>query len=285
MSQPESQTKDMDGISMLYELALDLRALWDRSNDDIWRRIDPEVWVMTRNPWLLLQTASPNKLKQIANGSDFRERVEQLVLARDQYMQSPEWFQLTHGGSLLGRVAYFSMEFGLSEALPIYSGGLGNVAGDQLKAGSDLGVPIIGVGLLYQQGYFRQAIDPHGRQRELFPYNDPEWLPMTAVRDEAGELVRIEFDFPGHKLWLRVWEVRVGRVKLYLLDSNDPGNPPMHRGITSELYGGGTEMRLTQELVIGIGGWRVLRRLGLEPKVCHLNEGHAAFAVLERALW
>src|SRR5499427_10901272 len=248
MSQPELQTKDMDGISMLYELALDLRALWDRSNDDIWRRIDPEVWVMTRNPWLLLQTASPNKLKQIASGGDFRERVEQLLLARHQYMQSPEWFQRTDVGSLLGRVAYFSMEFGLSEALPIYSGGLGNVAGDQLKAGSDLGIPIVGVGLLYQQGYFRQAIDADGAQRALYPYNDPGLLPITPVRDKDGEWVRLRFNLPGYSVWVRAWQAQVGRATLYLLDTNDPANPPSYRGITSELYGGGLETRLLQEI-------------------------------------
>jgi glycogen phosphorylase len=181
-------------------------------------------------------------------------------------------------------VAYFSMEFGLSEALPIYSGGLGNVAGDQLKAGSDLGVPIVGVGLLYQQGYFRQAIDHEGNQRDLFPYNPPSWLPITPVRDTDGDLLRVAFDFPDYKLRLRVWEAKVGRLKLYLLDSNDPGNLPMHRGIRSELYGGGPELRLQQELVLGIAGWRLLKQLGQHPEVCHLNEGHAAFAVLERAL-
>jgi starch phosphorylase len=175
------------------------------------------------------------------------------------------------------------MEFMLSEALPVYSGGLGNVAGDQLKAASDLGVPVIGVGLLYQQGYFRQVLGADGTQRALYPYNDPTQLPITPVRDESGEWVRVEFAFPGYKVWVRVWQVEVGRMKLYLLDSNDPANPPFHRGITTELYGGGPELRLAQELVLGIGGWRLLGQLGLRPEVCHLNEGHAALAVLERA--
>ena len=177
------------------------------------------------------------------------------------------------------------MEFGLSEALPIYSGGLGNVAGDQLKAGSDLGVPIVGVGLLYQQGYFRQAIDHEGNQRDLFPYTPPSWLPITPLRDGTGELLSVEINFPDYNLRLRVWEAKVGRLKLYLLDSNDPSNVPMHRSVTSELYGGGPELRLQQELVLGIAGWRLLKQLGHSPEVCHLNEGHAAFAVLERALW
>src|SRR5208337_4005754 len=170
----------------------------------------------------------------------------------------------------------------LSEALPIYSGGLGNVAGDQLKAASDLGVPVVGVGLLYQQGYFRQEIDKDGGQQALYPYNDPGQLPIAPLRQPSGEWLRLEIALPGYSVWLRAWQVQVGRVKLYLLDSNDAANIPAHRAITSELYGGGPELRLQQELLLGIGGWRLLRALGIRPEVCHLNEGHAAFAVLER---
>ena len=171
----------------------------------------------------------------------------------------------------------------LSEALPIYSGGLGNVAGDQLKAAGDLGVPVIGVGLLYQQGYFRQVIDQDGAQQALFPYNDPGQLPITPLRQANGDWLRLEIALPGYSVWLRTWQVQVGRVKLYLLDSNDAANYPAHRGITSELYGGGPELRLKQELLLGMGGWRLLEALGIRAEVCHLNEGHAAFAVLERA--
>ena len=285
MSQAEAPSiRSEPMIDLLRELALDLGATWSRYSDDIWRQIDPDVWLLTRNPWLMLQQASEKTLKSMANDQDLRQRVERLVIARRESSNSSAWFQKTHSGSALKGVAYFSMEFGLSEALPIYSGGLGNVAGDQLKAGSDLGVPIVGVGLLYQQGYFRQAIDQEGNQRDLFPYNPPSWLPITPVRDSDGELLRVSFNFPDYQLRLRAWEVKVGRLKLYLLDSNDPGNIPMHRGITSELYGGGPELRLQQELVLGIAGWRLLKQLGLNPEVCHLNEGHAAFAVLERAL-
>ena len=167
--------------------------------------------------------------------------------------------------------------------LPIYSGGLGNVAGDQLKAASDLGVPVVGVGLLYQQGYFRQVIDKNGEQQALYPYNDPGQLPITPLRHPNGEWLRLEIALPGYSVWLRAWQVQVGRVRLYLLDSNDAANFPAHRGITSELYGGGPELRLKQELLLGIGGWRLLEALGIRPEICHLNEGHAAFAVLERA--
>jgi glycogen phosphorylase len=283
MRHPEPLATQLHGVELLSELALELRASWDHSTDDLWRRIDPELWELTRNPWVVLQSASEAKLKELAADTVFRRRVEDLVLARRGYESSPAWFQREHRQAPLAGVAYFSMEFGLSEALPIYSGGLGNVAGDQLKAASDLGVPITGVGLLYQQGYFRQVIDAHGQQIELFPYNSPIQLPIAPLRDAEGELVRLEFTFPGYKVWVRAWQAKVGRVRLYLLDSNDPANPPAIRGITSELYGGGPELRLQQEILLGIGGWRLLRRLGIKPDVCHLNEGHAAFAVLERA--
>ena len=213
----------------------------------------------------------------------FRKKVDALVQARRQAAETPAWFQQTYSQSPLTCVAYFSMEFMLSEALPIYSGGLGNVAGDQLKAASDLGVPVVAVGLLYQQGYFRQVIDKDGAQQALFPYNDPGQLPITPVRQPNGEWLQLKLDLPGYPVWLRAWQVQVGRVKLYLLDSNDLANLPAHRGITSELYGGGPELRLQQELVLGIGGWRLLQAIGIEPEVCHLNEGHAAFAILERA--
>ncbi len=241
------------------------------------------MWELTQNPWAVLQTVSREKVERAFAKTAFRDRVEELVRARRHAATSPAWFQRHHHGAPLTCAAYFSMEFMLSEALPIYSGGLGNVAGDQLKAASDLGVPVVAVGLLFQQGYFRQAIDAEGWQQALFPYNDPGQLPITPLRQPNGEWLRLEIMLPGYSVWLRAWQVEVGRVKLYLLDSNDMANIPVHRGITSELYGGGAELRLKQELILGIGGWRLLTALGLAPEVCHLNEGHAAFAVLERA--
>jgi starch phosphorylase len=218
----------------------------------------------------------------MADGA-FRKKVEDLIKSAGSADTEPAWFQKTHPKTALNCVAYFSMEFMLSEALPIYSGGLGNVAGDQLKAYSDLGVPVVGVGLLYQQGYFRQVIDKNGEQQALYPYNDPGQLPITPLRQTNGEWLRLEIALPGYSVWLRAWQAQVGRVKLYLLDSNDAANFPAHRGITSELYGGGPELRLKQEMLLGIGGWRLLKALDIHPEVCHLNEGHAAFAVLERA--
>jgi starch phosphorylase len=174
------------------------------------------------------------------------------------------------------------MEFGLGEALPLYAGGLGILAGDYLKTASDLGLPAVGVGLLYQVGYFRQVLDVAGRQQELYPYNDPTSLPIQPVLAPAGGWLHVPLELPGRTLQLRVWQARVGRAVLYLLDSNDPENSPADRAITAELYGGGPELRLVQELVLGIGGWRMLEALGLDVDVCHLNEGHAAFVILER---
>ena len=274
---------EMDGFASLAELALDLRWSWKHSTDELWRKLDPELWDLTRNPWVVLQTVSRSKLAKALAEPAFRKMIDDLAREKRQALESPAWFQQNHSRENLDCVAYFSMEFMLCEALPIYSGGLGNVAGDQLKAASDLGVPVIGVGLLYQQGYFRQVINKDGVQQALYPYNDPGQLPIVPLRDANGEWVRLEIKLPGYSVWLRAWQAQVGRVKLYLLDSNDAANYPAHRGITSELYGGGTELRLKQELALGIGGWRLLRALGLHPQVCHLNEGHAAFAILERA--
>jgi starch phosphorylase len=272
-----------EGLGYLEELALDLRNTWEHGADDIWRRLDPELWAATHNPRVVLQTVGQNRLRSFLAEPEFFEMLTRIVLDRRRVAQVPTWFRRTYPQTPLTCVAYFSMEFGLSEALPIYSGGLGNVAGDQLKAAHDLGVPVTGVGLLYQQGYFRQHIDPDGNQTALFPYNDPGQLPITPVRNADGEWIRLKLHVAGPTLWLRAWEAQVGRVKLYLLDSNDPMNPPAYRGVTSELYGGQKELRLQQELVLGIGGWLLLGAVGRRPEVCHLNEGHAAFAVLERA--
>ncbi len=274
---------DVEGFDSLAELALDMRWSWNHATDEIWRQLDPELWDLTYNPWAVLQTVSRDQLQRVLSDPAFRKSVDDFLQARRQAVQAPAWFQQAHPQAPLTSVAYFSMEFMLSEALPIYSGGLGNVAGDQLKAASDLGVPVIGVGLLYQQGYFRQVLDKDGAQQALFPYNDPGQLPITPLRQANGEWLRLKLDLPGYPVWLRAWQVQVGRVHLYLLDSNDPANLPAHRGITSELYGGGPELRLKQEIMLGIGGWRLLHALGIRPEVCHLNEGHAAFAILERA--
>lgn len=270
-------------VDTLADLALDLRWTWNHSADELWGRLDPLLWELTQNPWIILQTVSREKLQAEWNDPAFRQRVEQILSERREAHDRPRWFRETFPAAPLKHVAYFSMEYMLSEALPIYSGGLGNVAGDQLKAADDLGVPVLGVGLLYQRGYFRQEIDLRGRQQALYPYNDPGQLPIRPVREASGEWLRLPIELPGLKVWLRAWQAQIGATTLYLLDSNDPANTPAHRGITSELYGGGLEARIRQELILGLGGWRLLRALGFNPEVCHLNEGHAAFAILERA--
>jgi starch phosphorylase len=274
---------DIEGVDALVDLALDLRWSWDHAAEELWGRLEPDVWTMTRNPWLVLLTAGRGRIEELALDADFRERLETYVALRRAADERPTWFATAHAGAKLRAVAYFSMEFMLREALPIYSGGLGNVAGDQLKAASDLGVPVVGVGLLYQRGYFRQVIAEDGTQHAVYPPNDPMQLPISPVRDANGHWVRVELSFAGRRVRLRAWQARVGRTTLYLLDSNDPSNEPADRGITSDLYGGGPEVRLAQELALGVGGWRLLDALGIDADVCHLNEGHAAFAVLERA--
>ena len=271
------------GFDALATLALDVRWSWNHGADHIWKQLDNDSWELTRSPWVVLQSVARDRIEHLMADAAFRGSVQTLLEARRQAEQARAWFQEAHADSPLSSVAYFSMEFMLTEALPIYSGGLGNVAGDQLKAAGDLGVPVAGVGLLYSQGYFRQVIDQEGRQQAVFPYNDPGQLPITPLRRPNGEWLRFQLRLPGHPIWVRTWQVRVGRSRLYLLDSNDAANFPAYRGITGELYGGGPEMRLQQELLLGIGGWRLLGHLGIRPEVCHLNEGHAAFAVLERA--
>jgi starch phosphorylase len=271
------------GLEALTELALDLRWTWSHAGDELWRTVDPQTWERIENPWVIVQNVPHWRLQQLAGDSAFLEELARLSEERRQYLDSPGRFSEVHADANIRNIAYFSMEFGLGEALPLYAGGLGILAGDYLKAASDLGVPLVGVGLLYQEGYFRQMVDANGQQLALYPYNEPTSLPIQPALTADGDWLRIELAFPGRQVMMRVWQANVGRVSLYLLDSNDPLNAPVDRGITGQLYGGGSEKRLIQEIVLGIGGWRLLETLGIEIDVCHLNEGHAAFAVLERA--
>lgn len=270
-------------LAGLDELALDLR--WSSAHRAvrIWKRIDPDLWSASRNPWVVLNSCSDLEFERLANDGEFVALVQDSLAYRSRRLDDPMWFQNERAETPLRLAAYFSMEFGLSEGLPIYSGGLGVLAGDLLKASSDLGVPIAGVGLLYQEGYFRQALDAAGTQHELYPANDPSDMPIERARDLAGGLLRIPLEFPGRTVYLRAWIARIGRVSLYLLDSNDPANSALDRGITAQLYNGDPEVRWEQEYILGVGGWRLIRTLHLDPDVLHLNEGHAALAVLERA--
>lgn len=210
---------ETQGGDALTKLALDLRWAWDRPAGELWGRLDPELWELTQNPWVVLQTVSQERLRAVSGDPAFRRIVDEILAVKREAEQFSGWFAQAHPNSPLNLAAYFSMEYMLSEALPIYSGGLGNVAGDQLKAASDLDVPVVGIGLLYQQGYFRQEIDAYGNQQALYPFNDPGQLPIRPLREPNGEWLRISIALPGLGLWLRTWEVEVGRRRLYLLDS------------------------------------------------------------------
>ncbi len=272
-----------DKLAPYSRLAADLRWSWSHAGDAVWKAMDPHIWEQTENPHVVLQNLSQERLEELANDAQFVKRLRHLALAHEDYCCQSGWYGERHANAELKGVAYFSMEFGLGKALPLYAGGLGILAGDYLKAASDLGVPVVAVGLLYQEGYFRQVLDADGWQQEIYPYNDSTSLPIQPVQAVSGAWLYVTLDFPGRPVRLRVWQAQVGSVRLYLLDSNDPLNSPVDRGITSKLYGGGQELRLVQEIALGIGGWRALAAMGLEIDVCHLNEGHAAFVTLERA--
>lgn len=271
-------------LGRLGELALDLRWTWSHATDALWAAIDAELWLHARDPWLILQNVAPQRLVALAADAGFRAAYERAMRAHDAYLHGPTWWdQACPSGTPAPVIAYFSMEYGIGEPLPIYSGGLGVLAGDHLKTASDLGVPIVAVGLLYQAGYFRQMLDAHGRQLELHPVNVPYHLPVQPLQGDDARRLIVAVELPGRVLRLQVWLAQVGRVRLYLLDSNDRLNTPADRGITGALYGGDLETRLAQEIVLGIGGWRALAALGIRPDVCHLNEGHAALVTIERA--
>ncbi|NND96818.1 MAG: alpha-glucan family phosphorylase [Pirellulaceae bacterium] len=272
-----------DSLSDLVDLAYDLR--WNNCTAarTIWWHLDPTVWQRTENPLLVLRSAKQERFDSLTNEGTAQRALESWRREVSAYYNREPAFAKRDNSQALQRVAYFSMEFGLGESLPIYSGGLGMLAGDHLKTASDLGVPLVAVGLLYQQGYFRQVIGADGEQLEAYPFNDPGSLPIRPVADEDGRWRRVELPLPGRLLSLKVWEARVGRVRLYLLDSNDEMNTAWDRGITAQLYDAGRDKRLLQELVLGVGGWYLIEQFGIDVDVCHLNEGHAAFAVFARA--
>jgi len=270
-------------LSGLTSLALDLRWSWHHGSDHLWRALDEDAWEATRNAWLVLNSVSSEHLKALSEDSEFLAVYQKQVKRQQAFAQAATWYSDSCEPALGEGVAWFCMEYGVSESLPIYSGGLGVLAGDFLKAASDLGVPVMAVGLLYQQGYFRQALNTEGEQIEFHPYNDPTMLPLAPLRDSSGEWARVTVPFPGREVRLRAWKGQVGRCELLLLDSNDPRNEPGDRGITSELYSGNPEKRLQQEMVLGIGGWRLLELMKRSPSLCHINEGHSALALVERA--
>jgi starch phosphorylase len=275
-----------ESISTLRTIAYNIRWAWDIETRELFQRLDRDLWELTEhNPVRMLGSISQNRLQDAAQDESFLAHMDRAARGLYGYINSKNtWFLRNHADKADSniRIAYFSMEFGLTECLPIYSGGLGVLAGDHLKSSSDLGMPLVGVGLLYQQGYFRQRLNADGWQQERNPENDFYNLPVQPEIGGDGEPIRIVVQFPGRPVYVQVWRVDVGRIPLYLLDTNISGNRPADQNITDTLYGGDTEMRLQQELILGIGGLRALTAVGVKPTICHMNEGHAAFMALER---
>jgi len=272
-----------ENLEPLKEIAQNLLWSWDHDMIALFRRFDRDLWEETHhNPVLMIGTVSQERLDELSRNDSFVAHVQRVKKRIDQYMNAETWFSRTHRLEKNITIAYFSFEFGITECLQIYSGGLGILAGDHLKSTSDLGIPLVGVGLLYQEGYFRQYLNIDGWQQELYPKNDFYNIPVSMVYDEKGKPVRVKVFFPDREVLIQVWEAQVGRVRLILLDSNIPENSPADRAITNQLYGGNKETRIQQEMLLGIGGMRALEALGIHPDVCHMNEGHAAFLTLEK---
>lgn len=270
-------------LEPLRQLAYNLWWSWNAPATELFRRLDTDLWERVgHNPVALLGQISQQRLEQAAHDDAYTAALYRVMDSFYIYMKGRTWFDERYAAHRDERIAYFSAEFGLHECLPIYSGGLGVLAGDHLKSASDLGIPLVGVGLMYRQGYFEQQITQDGRQLEFYQTYDFHQWPATPVTDSTQLPVTISLPLGRHTLHARIWVVNVGRVKLYLLDADVPENPPESRTITARLYGGDGEMRIRQELLLGVGGMRALRACGIQPSVCHMNEGHAAFLALER---
>ena len=273
-------------LSRLRELAYNLWWTWNPRALDLYATLDLKLWSeMRSNPVKMLETVSPDTLNEAAENATYMSLYSQILQRFDDYMGNREMHKSIPIADELQRsspVAYFSAEYGLHECMPIYSGGLGTLSGDHLKTASDLGIPLVAVGLLYKNGFFQQVIDKDGRQVEEYPENDFSCMPVRIVQDDQGNEVQISIDLPGRTLFANIWEVNVGRVSLYLLDSDVPRNTLQDRSITARLYSADQKIRIEQEILLGIGGVRLLKKLGITPRVYHINEGHSAFLLLER---
>jgi len=270
-------------LEALNKLSLNLRWTWDHQTREVFESLDPDLWEETKhNPHLMLGRISQRRLAELASDEAFLAELDRASAGLSEYMSSTGWFPRAHPEAAGVVFAYFSAEFGLTECMPNYAGGLGILAGDHLKSASDEGLPLVGVGLLYQRGYFQQYLNADGWQQETYPVNDFSTLPLVPEMDAQNNPLTISVEFPGRLTYARVWKVQVGRVPLYQLDTNVPQNSEEDRRITGSLYGGDGELRLQQEIILGIGGMRALAALGIRPTVCHLNEGHSAFLCLER---
>ncbi len=270
-------------LKPLERIARNLWWCWNPEATELFRRVDPDLWEEVRqNPMALLRRVNQERLVRLMANEAFLAHMDRVNLELRRYLEHSTWYAWVHGSSTPNHFAYFSLEFGIHECLPIYSGGLGILAGDHLKSASELGLPLSGVGLLYRNGYFHQSLGPDGWQQERYIRLDFDNLPVRPVRDEEGEQLTVTVGFPGRDVTARLWRVDVGRVLLYLLDADLEVNRPEDRDLTAQLYGGDLDMRIRQEILLGIGGIRALRAVGISPSVCHMNEGHSAFLALER---
>jgi starch phosphorylase len=270
-------------LEPLRALSQNLWWTWNHDAAELFRRLDRQLWEETRhNPVKLLGSLPQAKFQEFSSDQGYLAQLERVHDRFKKEMTGTCWYSRTQQEASQARIAYFSAEFGLHESVPIYSGGLGVLAGDHLKSASELGVPLVGVGLLYRQGYFQQYLSADGWQQEAYPELDFYNLPVELQRFTDGTPVTVRVDLPDSAVFVRVWKIQVGRIPLVLLDTNVQENAPADRDITSRLYGGGSEMRIKQEIVLGIGGVRALEAMGIKPTVFHMNEGHSAFLALER---
>lgn len=272
-----------ESIAPLCELSMNLWSSWNWDVAQLFIRLDAEIWEECRqNLVMTLGRLPKERIEEVAKDDSFIANLNRVWSNLQSYLQERTWFEEQNADAADMKIAYFSMEFGLDVGLPIYSGGLGILAGDHLKSSSDLGVPLVGVGLLYQKGYFQQNLNSDGWQMESYPVNDWYNMPVNLQKDHNGEPILISVDLAGEILHAQIWKVLVGRISLYLLDTNIQQNLPYLREITMQLYGGDRENRIRQEVLLGVGGVRALKALGIIPTVFHINEGHAAFLLLER---
>lgn len=270
-------------LKPLRDLAFNLWWTWNPEAIELLRRLDVDLWrELKHNPVAMLARMKQDRLERLAQDPAYIAALGRVLESLKAYQDRVSWFEREFGKEEVGTIAYFSAEFGIHECLPIYSGGLGILAGDHLKSASDVGLPLVGVGLMYRQGYFHQFLTTDGYQFEDYPDLDFAQLPVTQVYDGEGNPLVLHIDVARHNVQAYLWKVNVGRVTLYLLDTNVPANRPEDREITARLYGGDSEMRIRQEIVLGIGGMHALAALGIDPTVCHMNEGHSAFLALER---
>ncbi len=272
-------------ISRLYDLAYNLWWSWTPEARTLYSDLDPALWRKVKhNPVRMLAQVDPAKLEAFADDAEYLARFDAVLADFDAYMgRKDTWFQTTYPQRNKTLIAYFSAEFGLHESLPIYSGGLGVLAGDHIKETSDLGLPFVGIGFLYPQGYFTQRITRDGTQEAYYDKLSFASVAATPAVGQDGKEIEVHVDLPGRRVYAKVWKLQIGRVPLYLMDTDVPGNAPGDRELSARLYGGDHELRISQEIVLGIGGLRVVRALGLEPSVFHMNDSHPVFLVLERA--